>query len=232
MPSELDGLTAVFELMVHSASEISFVWHGGWTSGYSTGIPLECVGWQFSLVGRSVCGMSVESIAPLSVQITGKAVGGDNPGWSGQVLASMPFAALLLIRNAVGVWWGKPEVAGSGAALSLLLHTNADGTAVQFLYNLGYGGVHEVSAKVANCTFHPLSPTGLRFQAGELHTFCTIGTEPVANFELLFLSRTNVYAGRTGVWRPHKRLRGTFPAQLELALFGPRRGVFLQSGMV
>jgi hypothetical protein len=172
----------------------------------------------------------VENLHPLSVRLEGNAVSGVNPGWSGQVRASDRFAALLLIRNSHGLWWGKPEVAASGTSMSMLLHPNGDGTAVQFIYTLGYGGVHELSSKVTNQTFEPVSPMQLRFEAGVPGIFCTIKTEPAATFEMMFLSHANVYAGRTGVWRPHKQTRAALSAELAPALCGPRVGSYSYSG--
>lgn len=166
----------------------------------------------------------MEHIHPLAIQISGEAISGANPGWAGGVEADSRFAALLMIRCSNCVWWSKAEVAASGVSLRLNLHPLRDGSNVQFLFSLGPGLVNELGLMVTTETFAPITPARLLFHAAELGTFCTVQTSPVAHFELMFLSHADVYKGRTGVWRPHKRLRGAFPSDLAPMLFGPRRG--------
>jgi hypothetical protein len=128
-------------------------------------------------------------------------------------------------------WWAKGEVVKNGCMpVGLVLHPlNWEGTSIQFLFTIGYGVVEEAHASIAPDDLRPPVPTELRFVTGERRTFCTVASDPRSTFDLFFLAGSDVSKGRTGVWRPHKRLQGTFPAQLEPALFGPRRGRYPSS---
>jgi len=170
--------------------------------------------------------MNVDRLDPLAVRISGVAETGVNPGWSGTVVADAPFAALLLVQVGDTVTWGKPEViSATSVPISLHLHPlNWAGTAVQFHFCVGWRGVESLCLPIAPQNLHSPTPSALSFVSGEARTFCTVASDPPATFQLLFLARSNVAAGRTGVWRPHKRFRGAFPAQLEAALFGGRNG--------
>jgi hypothetical protein len=178
--------------------------------------------------------MGVEGVAPLEVRLSGAAVTGVNPGWSGTVTADAPFAALALVRTGGVTWWGKAEAAPSAhGPITLYLHPlNHEGTSVQFLFSLGRGGVQEAIASIKPERLLAPSPATLQFAAGRLATFCTVASNPQTTFELFFLARSNVSAGRTGVWRPHKHLRGAFPAELETALFGSRHGSYASAAAV
>ena len=170
--------------------------------------------------------MTLAESVSLELVITGEAVPGVNPGWRGTIVASAPFAALLLVRVGDSLSWGKPEViSDTNVPISLYLHPlNWAGTSVQFLFSVGWRGIEDVCVPIAPENLRPPIPTGFRFGPYHAHTFCTVASTPTATFELFFLPRSSVSKGRTGVWRPHKRLRGGFPPHIELALCGGRKG--------
>lgn len=172
--------------------------------------------------------MSVECVERLEVRLSGAAITGINPGWSGTVRADAPFAALALVRADNVVWWRKAEVApSSGIPLALHLHPlNHHRTPVQFLFAFSWGGVQGVTSSITTEQLLAPSPAAVRFAAGQPRTFCTVASSPPTVFGLFFLAQADVSTGRTGVWRPQNRLRGAFPDRLGAALFGKRHGSY------
>ena len=116
--------------------------------------------------------MTLAESVSLELVITGEAVPGVNPGWRGTIVASAPFAALLLVRVGDSLSWGKPEViSDTNVPISLYLHPlNWAGTSVQFLFSVGWRGIEDVCVPIAPENLRPPIPTGFCFLWGMVLT--------------------------------------------------------------
>jgi len=170
----------------------------------------------------------VHRLAPLSARFVGSPVAGENPGWRGHVSVDAPFVVLALVQTGTKVLWGKAEVtAGPTSDVTLHLHPlNHEGTSVQFLFTFGSGMVTEATASFQPGRLSPVQLPEVPLGPGRAFRLCTFASQPPCAFFIFFLAASDVTAGRTGVWRPHKILRGAFPEALETALFGARHGSF------
>lgn len=167
-------------------------------------------------------------LAPLSAQFIGTPVAGMNPGWRGRVDTDVPFAALALVRAGTKVFWGKAEVTDlSGLPVILHLHPlNSERTSVQLLFTFGSRMIGGASASLPPSQFAPVRISQVSVGAGRAFKLCTFKSQPPCACFAFFLAASDVSAGRTGVWRPRKRLRGAFPDALELALYGAQQGSY------
>lgn len=171
-------------------------------------------------------------LTQLAARFTGVPVAGVSPGWRGHVGADAPFAALALVQAGTMVFWGKAEVTAlSRFPVILHLHPlNYERTSVQILLTLGSRTIGEASASLQAGQFHPVQISHAQIGAGHAFKLCAFETRPPCACFAFFLAASDVSAGRTGVWRPHRRFRGVFPEALEPALFGARHGSYSNSG--
>jgi hypothetical protein len=174
--------------------------------------------------------MTVRRLQQFSARFIGVPVAGMNPGWRGRVSASAPFAALALVQVGTVVFWGKAEVTASRLPVILHLHPlNKERTSVQFLLTLGSRMIGGASASLQLGQFPRVQVSDAPAGAGHAFKLCAFESQPPCACFAFFLGASDVSAGRTGVWRPHKRLRGVFSEALELALFGPQYGSYTRS---
>lgn len=181
--------------------------------------------------GRRV--ITVHHLTQLVAHFTGVPVAGMNPGWRGHVNADAPFAALALVQAGTMVFWGKTEVTTlSGLPVILHLHPlNYERTSVQILFTLGSRTIGGASAAIRAGQIRPVKVSDAQIEAGHAFRLCAFETQPPCACFAFFLAASDVSEGRTGVWRPRKRLRGAFPDALEPALFGAQHGSYPRSGV-
>ncbi|MFI5120964.1 MAG: hypothetical protein ACHQM4_11155 [Thermoanaerobaculia bacterium] len=170
-------------------------------------------------------------LAQLSASFIGTPVAGMSPGWRGRVGADTPFAALALVQAGTTVFWGKAEVtAPSGFPVILHLHPlNHERTAVQLVLTFGSRMIGGASGSILAGPFPSVQVSDAPIRAGHAFRLCAFRLRPPCACYVFFLAASDVSTGRTGVWRPHKRLRGVFSQALELALFGARHGSYSRS---
>lgn len=173
----------------------------------------------------------MQRLAQLSARFIGVPVAGMNPGWRGRVGADAPFAALALVQAGTTVFWGKAEVSAlSGFPVIFHLHPlNDERTSVQILFTLGSRMIGGASASLQLGQVPPVQVSHAPVDAGHAFKLCAFESQPPCACFVFFLAASDVSAGRTGVWRPRKRLRGVFSEALELALFGARHGSYSRS---
>ena len=166
------------------------------------------------------------TLTPLNLSIEGQWVPINDPNrrWKGSVRSSEPFAALLLARTPKRLLWAKAEIA---AALSLILDVHPlreEGNQAQLIMFLGDGFIADVIATLPSRESIPVVSIPNDIQAGVVQSIACIESEPKIEFHLLFLARADVRRGRTGIWRPHKSITNSLPADLLPYLEAGRNG--------
>jgi len=167
------------------------------------------------------------TLSPLQAEIEGSwvAPSGPNRQWHGVVRADAPCALLLLARLPHAIVWAK---AGSKAVaevpIQFTVHPVDFQGGVQLMLHAGDGWIQDVVVRLLALQQDPVVCLRPVFEVGVIHDLFVADSEPPASLGMLFLRRTDVTIGRTGIWRPRNAALAELPNDLHAIMNGGRKG--------